>query len=78
MKFERLKQFLDELNDSNIIPPSGMKIVIDDFEEAVPDHVIHIGQCEYNHRVGNNVLQVEIMSKEMIEAGLGHLKQYKE
>lgn len=77
MKFEQLKVFLDELNNNNMRPPSGMLVIIDDFEEAVPDHVIHIGQCEYNHRVGNNILTVEIASKKMLDAGFECSKEYR-
>lgn len=77
MNLDTLKKFLDKCHESNITPPNGILIVIDDFEEAVPEEIAHIGQCEYNHRIGNDILTVEITSKKILEIGFEQSKEYR-
>lgn len=77
MKLNSLKTFLDKLHEAKITPPSGMLVVINDFEEIVPDEVSHIGRCEYNHRVGNDIVTVEITSNKILEIGFEQSKEYR-
>lgn len=77
MKLERLKEFLDKLHEAKITPPSGMLVVIDDFEEVVPEEVSYIGRCEYNHRAENDIVTVEITSNKILEAGFESSKEYR-
>ena len=77
MKLDKVKTFLDQCHSAKIQVPNGLLIVIEDFEEVVPEEIQHIGQCEYNHRVGDDIIQIEIVSKKILDEGFELSKEYR-
>lgn len=70
MKFKELQTFMDDCHDKDIVIPNGMTVVLDDYEENVPDDYREQGAVEYNHQHSDGFsTRMEIRSAKKIERG---------
>lgn len=64
MLFSELEQFLTDCIVKQVpFPMNPMTVVVDDFNDRVPQEHIEIPQLEFRHRVGNDVAMVIIIPK---------------
>ena len=62
MTSSELKQFLEDCIKAQIpFPRNTMKVVLDDYDEFVPEEHRNTTNLEFNHRVGDEFAKVIIL-----------------